>query len=252
MTSSSNTTVSSSTSSSSTKLSPSLSQYNFDPLAVHPFTNYVSSNPSNGPTVDYTYRQPLGDYPMPHAPIPKLPKPYAYTPPHHTGIFVPFRKETSSPDLSAILKPKSGLSNTPSTTSKTRPTWTQHPSYSLPVDWTSKFRHINRDSGNEGGGPGPQFEIVQVQVLYHYMPHYLHSSSTISYLLPVCTSILLQLYPMSQKKRIKKNQLLKNLSFAHSDISPWPYSGLSLSLELEDQNTSREDRHFMVTWHFHR
>lgn len=123
-----NPTVSSSTS--STNLSSSLSQYNFDPFAVHPFTSYVSSNPnSNAPAANsyaYPFRQPLGDHPTPHAPIPNQqspPKPYVYTPPYHTGIFVPFRKETSSPDLPAILKPKSDSSSvTPATISKSRPT----------------------------------------------------------------------------------------------------------------------------------
>jgi len=127
--SSSNPTISSSTSSStSTNLSSSLSQYNFDPFAVHPFTSYVSSNPnSNAPAANsyaYPFRQPLGDH-LTHAPIPNQqspPKPYVFTAPHHTGIFVPFRKETSSPDL-AILKPKSDSSSvTPATTSKSRPT----------------------------------------------------------------------------------------------------------------------------------
>jgi hypothetical protein len=128
--SSSDTTVSpsSSSSSSSPNQSPSLSQ--FDPFAVHPFTRYVSSNPSgNAPTANsyaYPYRQLLGAHPTPHAPIPNRqspPKPYVYTVPHHTGIFVPFRKETSSPDLPAILKPKSDSSSaTPATTSKSRPT----------------------------------------------------------------------------------------------------------------------------------
>ncbi|KAF8801282.1 hypothetical protein BYT27DRAFT_7262092 [Phlegmacium glaucopus] len=131
-----------SSTSTSTKLPPSLSQYNFDPFAVHPFTSYASSNPNaNAPTANhnhgnplyaYPYSQPLGDYPTPHTPIPSpigaIPiahspspsksKPYAYMPPRPTGIFVPFRKETSSPELSDVLKPQS--SNTSVTTSKPR------------------------------------------------------------------------------------------------------------------------------------
>ena len=134
-------TVSSSSSpSSSTKLSPSLSQYNFDPFAVHPFTSCASSN-SNTPTMNYNrsnppyaypYKQSPGNYSTPHPPIPppllatdpipsdqQLPqKPYTYAPPRPAGIFVPFRKETSSPDLPDILKSKP---KSPPDTSKTRP-----------------------------------------------------------------------------------------------------------------------------------
>ena len=131
-------TVSSSISPSiSTKLSPPLSQYNFDPFAVHPFTSCTSSNP-NGytPTVNYNCSNPPspGDYSTPHPAIPSPlpatnpipsdqqlpPKPYIYTPARPAGVFMPFRKETSSPDLPDILKSKSkSPSNTPKTRSAT-------------------------------------------------------------------------------------------------------------------------------------
>ena len=110
-------------SSTSTKLSP-LS--NFDPFAVHPFTSYRSSNPNGNPPLNYdrsnaSYAFPcrLDHYPTLHAPQPTTPisshqqsspKPYAYTPPRPgrpTEIFVPFRQETISPELSDILKLKS-------------------------------------------------------------------------------------------------------------------------------------------------
>lgn len=115
-------------SSTSTKISP-LSD--FDPFAVHPFTSYASSNPNGNPQLKYdrsnasSYR--LEDYLAPHAPQPTTPisshqqsfKPYVHTPPRSTGIFVPFRQETSSPDLSDVLKPKSEQPITKS--SKTHP-----------------------------------------------------------------------------------------------------------------------------------
>lgn len=119
MTSSSSDSVSSSTSTTSTKLSP-LS--NFDPFAVHPFTSCASSNPQLNDCSNASYAYPCRlehYYPTPHAPQPTTPisshqqsspKPYAYTPPRPsrpTGIFVPFRLDTSSPDLSDVLKPKS-------------------------------------------------------------------------------------------------------------------------------------------------
>lgn len=122
--SSSESTASSSVPLSSIKLPPSLSQYNFDPLALHPFTSYASPNP-NGNTQAVScnhhsnpYRQSPGGYPSPHAPITASlsttatqqqspQKPFAYTPPRPAGVFVPFRKDTSSPELSDILKPKS-------------------------------------------------------------------------------------------------------------------------------------------------
>jgi len=145
--SSTTSTVSSSKlSSSSTKVSPPLSQYNFDPFAVHPFTSYASSNPNgNAPTMNYgrnnpscthAYRQPFGDYATPMSSplattIPIIPphqqsqslstKPCAYKPPRPTGIFVPYRKETSTPELSDVLKPKSHSPPSMMTASKTRP-----------------------------------------------------------------------------------------------------------------------------------
>ena len=116
-------------SSTSTNISP-LSD--FDPFAVHPFTSYTSSNPNGNPQLNYNRSNAsswrLEDYPIPHAPQPTTPisshqqsspKPYTYTPPRSTGIFVPFRQETSSPDLSDVLKPKSEQPITKS--SKTHP-----------------------------------------------------------------------------------------------------------------------------------
>lgn len=104
---------------SSTKISP-LS--NFDPFAVHPFTSYTSSNPNGNPQLncDRSKEISCGLEESFHAPQPTIPISSSHPPssspkPHGCppsrgrclGIFVPFRQETSSPDLSDVLKPKS-------------------------------------------------------------------------------------------------------------------------------------------------
>ena len=105
-------------SSTSTKISP-LSD--FDPFAVHPFTRYTSSNPNGSPQLNSDRSNEsscgLGESfhaPQPTIPISSLPqssssKSHTCTPPRgrRPAIFVPFRQETSSPDLSDVLKPKS-------------------------------------------------------------------------------------------------------------------------------------------------
>ena len=117
-------------SSTSTKTSP-LS--NFNPFAVHPFTRYTSPNPNSNPqsNCDCSNESSCGFEESLHAPQPTIPisshppssslKSHAWTPPRgrRTGIFVPFRQETSSPDLSDVLKPKSEQTVTKS--SKTHP-----------------------------------------------------------------------------------------------------------------------------------
>jgi hypothetical protein len=123
----------SSSASSSESVSSSTSPLsNFDPFAVHPFTSYTSSNPNNNAQLNYDRSNASScrfeDCPTPHAPQPTTPisshqqsspKPYAYKSPRSTGIFVPFRQETSSPDLSDLLKSKSEPPITKS--SKTHP-----------------------------------------------------------------------------------------------------------------------------------
>jgi len=119
-----------SSTSTSTKISP-LS--NFDPFAVHPFTSYTSSNPNGNPQLncDRSNESSCGLEESFHTPQPTIaisshpqsssPKPHACTSPRgrRPGIFVPFRQETSSPDLSDVLKPKSEQPITKS--SKTHP-----------------------------------------------------------------------------------------------------------------------------------
>ena len=99
-------------SSTPTKISP-LSD--FDPFAVHPFTRYTSSNPNSNPQLncDRSNESSCGHeaYSTLHKPQPTTPislfqkssPPEPYAP----RIFVPFRQEASSPDLSDVLKPKS-------------------------------------------------------------------------------------------------------------------------------------------------
>ncbi|PPQ66654.1 hypothetical protein CVT26_009409 [Gymnopilus dilepis] len=118
---------SSPSSSSSESSSPSKSQpglANFDPFAVHPFTNCSQMNQSNGQPYN-----PANSYGYALAPnvnnqsrtTPKVASPVNGTPnsssrmpihaQHPGGIFTPFRKDTSSPDLDDVLK-----SRKPSTT----------------------------------------------------------------------------------------------------------------------------------------
>jgi hypothetical protein len=116
-------------SSTSTKISP-LS--NFDPFAVHPFTSYTSSNPNGSPQLncdrsnescglEESFHAPQPTIPISSYPQSSSPKPHACTPPRgrRPGIFVPFRQETSSPDLFDVLKLKSEQPITKS--SKTHP-----------------------------------------------------------------------------------------------------------------------------------
>jgi len=105
---------------------------NFNPFTVHPFTSYTSSNPNENPQLncDRSNETSCGleesfHAPQPTIPIsshpPSSPKPHGWTPPRgrRLGIFVPFRQETSSPDISDVLKPKSEQFITKS--SKTHP-----------------------------------------------------------------------------------------------------------------------------------
>ena len=97
---------------------------NFDPFAVHPFTSYTSSNESNpngNPQLNCErsnesscgfkefFYAPQPTIPISSHPQLSSPKSHTCTPPRgrRPGIFVPFRQETSSPDLSDVLKPKS-------------------------------------------------------------------------------------------------------------------------------------------------
>ena len=119
-------------SSTSTKISP-LS--NFDPFAVHPFTSYTSSNPNGNPQLncdrsnesscelEEPIHAPQPTTPISSHPQSSSPKPHTCNPPRgrRTGIFVPFRQETSSPDLSDVLKPKSENSITKSSKAYPKP-----------------------------------------------------------------------------------------------------------------------------------
>ncbi|KAF8972639.1 hypothetical protein BDZ97DRAFT_1913137 [Flammula alnicola] len=104
---------SSSSESSLSDSSPSLSK--FDPFAVHPFTNCSvnqnGSKPVNPTSYGYPYGPSFGNYNLRRVqPQPQVPPPNA--PP--AGIFVPFRKDTPSPDLADVLKSNKSISKTSS------------------------------------------------------------------------------------------------------------------------------------------
>jgi len=122
--------TSASDSSSSPNPSPTLTK--FDPFAVHPFTNCSASQSDSYrqnrqfPTYGYPYGS-LENYNSFHKPTPQQQVPpainksstkssvnaYAYPP--RPAIFIPFRQDTSSPELPDILKANKSLSK-PSTT----------------------------------------------------------------------------------------------------------------------------------------
>lgn len=89
------------TSSSTLATSPPLETFN--PFATHPFTNFSAPNTLKPPssnsdtilpsTIDIKSPQPLRDAPT--------------NPPTRSPIFVPFRQDKSSPELSDLLKKKS-------------------------------------------------------------------------------------------------------------------------------------------------
>ncbi|PPQ79664.1 hypothetical protein CVT25_003238 [Psilocybe cyanescens] len=118
----------SSSSSSSTESgsppSPSSTLSNFDPFAVHPFTNCSQVNQSNVPkSSPYGYAYPsnannsVQQSQNTHLPTPlnsssRSPTvPYGY-PPRPAGIFEPFTKDASIPELGDVLKKTSTPSNT--------------------------------------------------------------------------------------------------------------------------------------------
>ncbi|KIM44883.1 hypothetical protein M413DRAFT_25290 [Hebeloma cylindrosporum] len=131
-------TSSSSDSSSSPNSSPSLAK--FDPFAVHPFTNCSVSQSDAQPhdrqfsTYGYPYGPSLGSYKSLHNPMPQQqvppaintpnkssakPSVNAYAYPPRPAIFIPFRQDTSSPELPHILKANKSLSKS-STTNDSR------------------------------------------------------------------------------------------------------------------------------------
>ena len=127
-------TSSASDSSSSPNSSPTLAKFN--PFAVHPFTNCSASQNESHPrnhqfsTYGYPYG-PLGNYNSLHNPTPQQQAPpglntpnksstkssvNAYVHPPRPAIFIPFRQDTSSPELPDILKSKSSTTNSDSRT----------------------------------------------------------------------------------------------------------------------------------------
>ena len=123
--------MSSSSSSSSESSKPSTTLHNFDPFAVHPFTNCAANQDespmqyrthpaypygpsfSNFNTPPHALAPPQGPPPA-NAPTSNMPRspPYNYSSPQKTtGIFVPFRKDTSSPELGDVLKNKNMTTN---------------------------------------------------------------------------------------------------------------------------------------------
>ena len=128
--------TSASDSSSSPDPSPTLAKFN--PFAVHPFTN-CSASPSDSypqnrqfPTYGYPYGSSLENYNSLHKPTPQQQVPpavnksstkssvNAYAHPPRPGIFIPFRQDTSSPELPDILKANKSLSKSSTTNSDSR------------------------------------------------------------------------------------------------------------------------------------
>jgi len=113
----------------------------FDPFAVHPFTN-CSASQSDGsphdrqfPTYGYPYGPSLGNYNTRQNQIPQQRIPLATNTPPKTStkssvdvhphpprpaIFIPFRKDTSSPELADILKADKSPSKSSTTNSDLR------------------------------------------------------------------------------------------------------------------------------------
>ncbi|KDR67955.1 hypothetical protein GALMADRAFT_231588 [Galerina marginata CBS 339.88] len=120
--------TSSPTSSSSESL-PKPTLPNFDPFAIHPFTNCSHVNQTPGvpsSPYPYAYGPTVGNYHNRHAPqgppqttnnaspssMSRSPAtPYGYSP-RPAGVFVPFRKDTSSPELDDVLKSKKNSGKT--------------------------------------------------------------------------------------------------------------------------------------------
>ncbi|KAF8159774.1 hypothetical protein B0H34DRAFT_796992 [Crassisporium funariophilum] len=141
----------SSTSSSPSSVS-SVSGLSFDPFAVHPFTSCTTSpnistlhnrgNPSyayphvpamGNYSASYSHNLPQSSPPMRSVnaqPSGSPSKSYANSQPRNAGIFVPFRKETSSPDLPDVLKTTSSKTNSFSSSSNPRSSTTGIPASS--------------------------------------------------------------------------------------------------------------------------
>lgn len=92
--------------SSSSKASSPLA--NFDPFATHPFTNYSAPNTLNASHP--TSPQPSSSHQtnLKTSFTPELPQPHTQS---TRPVFVPFRQETSSPDLNELLKKKPPFSS---------------------------------------------------------------------------------------------------------------------------------------------
>ena len=128
--------TSASDSSSSPNSSPTLA--NFNPFAVHPFTNCSASQSDSHPhtrqfpTYGYPYGPSLGNYNSLHNRPPQQQVPpamnksstkssvNAYAHPPRPAIFIPFRQDTSSPELSDILKANKSLSKSSTTNTDSR------------------------------------------------------------------------------------------------------------------------------------
>ncbi|KAJ3515753.1 hypothetical protein NLJ89_g1558 [Agrocybe chaxingu] len=146
---------SSSSESSSQAPYTSSSLSSFDPFAVHPFTN-CSVNQNNTPvqpSIHHGYAYPYGpsmasyttaynQFPqtptangLPSSSAPQSsPKPYGYSS-HNSGVFIPFRKETASPELGDVLKAnKTKASNSLSSSNLPQP-----PSQPAPITNTRKY-----------------------------------------------------------------------------------------------------------------
>uniref|UniRef100_A0A0W0FX48 Uncharacterized protein n=1 Tax=Moniliophthora roreri TaxID=221103 RepID=A0A0W0FX48_MONRR len=92
----------------------------FNPLATHPFNNFTPALPSPSHTA----------YGNLSSPSPSRP-PYAakLAPPGTPGIFIPFRQDAASPELSDILRKKasSSASSSSSSTPKSTPSPAKSP-----------------------------------------------------------------------------------------------------------------------------
>ena len=228
--------------SSSTSTSTPLS--NFDPFAVHPFTNYTSSNP-NGNNYDrsnasYAYPCRLEHYPT-HAPQPTTPisshqqsspKSYVYTPPRPsrtTGIFVPFRQETSSPDLSDVLKSKSEqlITKNPSKA------WRGGSFHTRCTDQV--HRNVNRGPENVEAS---RLDVVEMGYAETDCKFFLNHCLTIFFRFSLASSTVCTSIPVYS-------------GYSSESMTPWPYSGFSLSLKFDVFPRSVWSSSWRVTF-FHR
>ncbi|KAF8885005.1 hypothetical protein BD779DRAFT_1673881 [Infundibulicybe gibba] len=95
----------------------------FDPFAIHPFTNYLGSNPksqssskpipTNNSPSSHSFVAPLNS-PQPQSPSKKQTS--SLTANNSRPIFVPFRQENSSPELDDLLKKKAPNGQSPNST----------------------------------------------------------------------------------------------------------------------------------------